>query len=411
MLLKKNIREYVKMWGGDNGGERSHSLIIKDTYHFFAIKKANPYISTGEPMPYATAARYPTAKKQRFHTSYQAQGVTAAQVVTVALNSRTNRVRVTTTAGVATCRLRNAANVVMFDTSAIPGRDALIFVGTGTNTLEITNSAIATLGISQQGFTHTIPVVVAPAFDPDAQTFFTTAGITDPTQQAAVSALVVGLKANGTWSKYHAIYPFVGGTASRHSFNLKNPATFQITWGGTVTHDANGITGDGSTGYGSTGYTPSVSATLGSNSVSLYCRTAKAATQTIEMGCGAAGEWGLALRYPSDECYPMLQEGGQYPSVILAATTGWILASRNNMTTVQGYRNGGLVLDAAQTQNAINGLNTQIAVLASRNETVWNRFSPVNLALVNIGLGLTAGEITADYTTIQAFQTALGRQV
>jgi len=116
-------------------------------------------------MPYATAARYPTAKKQRFHTSYQAQGVTAAQVVTVALNSRTNRVRVTTTAGVATCRLRNAANLVMFDTSAIPGRDALIFVGTGTNTLEITNSAIATLGISQQGFTHTIPVVVAPAFD------------------------------------------------------------------------------------------------------------------------------------------------------------------------------------------------------------------------------------------------------
>ena len=359
-------------------------------------------------MPYATAARYPTAKKQRFHTSYQAQGVTAAQVVTVALDSRTNRVRVTTTAGVATCRLRNAANLVMFDTSAIPGRDALIFVGTGTNTLEITNSAIATLGISQQGFTHTIPVV---AFDPDAQAFFTTAGITDPTQQAAVSALVVGLKANGTWSKYHAIYPFVGGTASRHSFNLKNPATFQITWGGTVTHDANGITGDGSTGYGNTGYRPSVSATAGSNSVSLYCRTAKSAFTTVEMGCLASGEWGLALRYPGGEFYPMLQESGQYPNVVLAATTGWILASRNNTSTVQGYRNGGLVLSAAQTQNSITGINAQMAVLASRGAAVWNRFSPVNLALVSIGLGLTAGEITVDYTTIQAFQTALGRQV
>jgi len=254
--------------------------------------------------------------------------------------------------------------------------------------------------------------VVASGFDPDAQAFFTSANITDATQQNAVNALVIGLKANGTWSKHQAIYPFVGGTALQHSFNLKDPATFQIVWGGTVTHNANGITGNGSTGYGDTGYTPSISATLGSNSISLYCRTAKAALTTVEMGCQATGEWGLALRYPTTVFFPMLQgTSSQYPGATLAATTGWILASRNNTTTIQGYRNGSVVVDSAQTQSSLTNMNAPISVLASRQGAGWNRFSPVNLASVSIGLGLTAGEITADYTTIQAFQTALGRQV
>jgi len=256
--------------------------------------------------------------------------------------------------------------------------------------------------------------VAASAFDPDAQAFFTAANITDVTQQNAVNALAIGKKANGTWTKDQAIYPFVGGTALQHSFNLKNPSQFQITWGGTVTHNANGITGDGSTGYGNTGFTPSVHGTLASNSISLYCRTAKTAAATVEMGCNTgSGEWALAIRYPGDSFFPLLMSGGGYPSVALAATTGWILASRNDTTTVQAYRNGGLVLNAAQVQSSLTGITTPMAVLASRhpNPTFWARHSAVNLALASIGLGLTAGEITADYTTIQAYETALGRQV
>ena len=86
-------------------------------------------------------------------------------------------------------------------------------------------------------------------FDPDAQAFITAAGITDTTQKNAINTLVLDLKAYAIWPKFIAIYPYVGGTATTHKFNLVDPlddnAAFRITWNGGVTHNANGITGNG----------------------------------------------------------------------------------------------------------------------------------------------------------------------
>jgi len=124
-------------------------IIVKDHYHFFAIKKANPYISTEEPMPYATSEVYKAANKERFYLLYQTQAVAAAEVVSVTLNKDCNLVRVTITAGIATCRLRNAAAATVFDTTASASSPVSIMVGTNTNVLEITCSAAATLTISQ----------------------------------------------------------------------------------------------------------------------------------------------------------------------------------------------------------------------------------------------------------------------
>ena len=66
----------------------------------------------------------------------------------------------------------------------------------------------------------------------DAQAFITAASITDPTQQSAINQLVVDLKGYGVWTKMQAIYPFVGGTSTSTSYNLKNTAQFQISWKG-----------------------------------------------------------------------------------------------------------------------------------------------------------------------------------
>jgi hypothetical protein len=61
------------------------------------------------------------------------------------------------------------------------------------------------------------------ALDPDAQAFLTATGITDPTITSAINTLVISLKNDGVWSRMVAIYPFVGGTADTHKYNLKNP--------------------------------------------------------------------------------------------------------------------------------------------------------------------------------------------
>lgn len=101
----------------------------------------------------------------------------------------------------------------------------------------------------------------APVSDSDAQAFLTAAGIVDPTQRSAVNQLVIDLKAATIWTKLIALYPFVGGTAASHKWNLKDPTdsdgAFRITWNGMLTHNANGVVSNGSTGYGDTHLDPS----------------------------------------------------------------------------------------------------------------------------------------------------------
>jgi hypothetical protein len=95
-----------------------------------------------------------------------------------------------------------------------------------------------------------------PGPDPDAQAFITAAGITDPTQQSAIDALVVGLKADGLWTSMMAIYPLVGGTASSQKYNLKDPrdldAAYRLTFGGGWVHNSSGIVGNGFNTYADT---------------------------------------------------------------------------------------------------------------------------------------------------------------
>jgi len=104
------------------------------------------------------------------------------------------------------------------------------------------------------------------AYDSDAQAYFTAASITDGTQKDAWNTFVVSAKANGYYSKLLAAYPFLGGTASSHSYNAINPATFQITWSGSLSHNSNGVNqsvnGTGDTGFGNTSGWTSTSASL-----------------------------------------------------------------------------------------------------------------------------------------------------
>jgi hypothetical protein len=98
--------------------------------------------------------------------------------------------------------------------------------------------------------------------DTDAQAFITAASITDPTQQSAINQLVVDLKGYSIWTKMKAIYPFVGGTATTHKFNLKDPqdtdAAFRLVFSGGVTHSSTGIKGNGTNGYFDTFLNPSI---------------------------------------------------------------------------------------------------------------------------------------------------------
>ncbi|MCH8157409.1 MAG: hypothetical protein IID18_06615, partial [Nitrospinae bacterium] len=90
--------------------------------------------------------------------------------------------------------------------------------------------------------------------DSDAKKFLDAAGISDSTQRSVIDVLVKELKSKAVWEQLQAVYPIIGGDATKHSFNLINSDTFQITWVNSPTHSATGVDYNGSTQYGDTGF-------------------------------------------------------------------------------------------------------------------------------------------------------------
>ena len=119
--------------------------------------------------------------------------------------------------------------------------------------------------------------------DADVTAFLSATAITDTTITSALDTLVVDLKAYGLWDKMKAIYPFVGGTAATHSYNLKNTAAHQITWFGGLTHDSNGVTPNGTNGYGNLNFNPRTH--LGTqSSMGTYIRVNNTSSGKVDYG-------------------------------------------------------------------------------------------------------------------------------
>ena len=251
------------------------------------------------------------------------------------------------------------------------------------------------------------------SFDSDAQAFINTAGITGATEQYAVSNLVLGLKSDDLWTKMLAVYPFVGGTASTHKWNLKDPrdqdAAFRLTFHGGIPSGPNGITPNGTNGYADTKFVPGTSSwTTASSSISFYSRTNNNNGSNVSYGTKAGNDTRL---------YPIINTLGasifhnQTNAISPAAPTTTALnfiSSRINITQIIVAYNG----TTSTTSSAVGNLSSNSIYLGAANfGGTTELFSNRELAFAHIGTGLTAGQCTQLYTRIQAFQTTLGRQV
>lgn len=234
--------------------------------------------------------------------------------------------------------------------------------------------------------------------------FITLAGITDATQIAAVTGLYSSAILHGWWSKCDLIYPFVGGTALAHSINLKSPGRFTITWHGTVTHNANGITGNGSTGYGDTGYDASTSSILSVNSThaSVYARV----LGNNSFLCGAVNstaQFGIRKFLASLRGY--LHDNS--PVIYGTESVGMFAVARLDGANKHAYQATDVAL--ADASIAVQSLN--LFILAYNNNNTPGQFSSSNLAGLTLGSGLTFAEYQVMASDWQTFQTALGRAV
>jgi hypothetical protein len=242
-----------------------------------------------------------------------------------------------------------------------------------------------------------LPVIGNSISDIDVYRFVQTTGLSDDLQVAAINTLVTSLKANNLWTKMRVIYPFIGGTATLHKYNLVNPDTFQIQFFGPWTHDSNGATSTvRSTAYANTGFIPSsntLSSTTGMH-MFYYMKNATGASYTTLLSANNSninnaysGVFGRVF-------------GGTAVYRASEPATSYMLLSKQVAGTnnLFGQMNG--VLTNVYTDSTFNIDSTQFVI---------NPDIVATAALVAFGEGLSQAEGTTLYNIISAYQTTLGR--
>jgi hypothetical protein len=259
-----------------------------------------------------------------------------------------------------------------------------------------------------------VRVFIPPPNDPDAQAFIIAAGITNPTQQSAINTLVISMKANGTWAKCNAIYPMVGGTATTHKFNLKDPrdldTAYRLSFVGGWTHSTNGALPNGTNAYADTRLATNT-LTSNSNHLSVYVRTAQTANA---VPIGSFNNVGILLFQLNISTLVGLAyySGGVATELLssLSNSLGFFMGTTRANNDRKTFRNA---VEQDSLTTAINtSYNSLFNYLGARNDNnVANNYSGQQIAFSTIGGGLSDTQQALMYADIQAFQTTLGRQV
>ncbi len=252
--------------------------------------------------------------------------------------------------------------------------------------------------------------------DADAQAFIDAAGITDATQKSAVNQLVLDLKSALIWTKMKAIYPIVGGTASTHKWNLKDPrdldAAFRLTFSTGWTHASTGMTP--SSAYADTFLNQTTNYSVNDNlHLSFYSRTNASTANTNEIGCQTnSGTYNvLSLRRGdnSNNTYYAINTISNIANFIDSNSAAFYIGTRTG-TTINGFRNN--IKAATATGAATTRPNVKIVIAANNHSTLGIiQYTLRQCAFASIGDGLTDTEAANFYTAVQNYQTTLGRNI
>lgn len=258
--------------------------------------------------------------------------------------------------------------------------------------------------------------------DSDAQSFLNAAQITDLTQANAINTLVVGLKNASLWTKMKAIYPFVGGTATTHKWNLKDPrdldAAYRLAFFGAWTHSSTGALPNGTNAYADSFITPSANLNANSTHASYYSRTNVTTNAGTEIGTWYSGyNYGIELNLyrsvAAQKTAAIINSGGgaaQINGGSVTPTTGLLVGSRTSNSNGFVSKNGATI--GTNTTTVTTQLSTfKIYLGAANNFGTAGAYSNKESAFASIGDGITESEATTLNTLVTNFETTLGRNV
>jgi len=213
------------------------------------------------------------------------------------------------------------------------------------------------------------------------------------------------------------IYPFVGGTAFTHKFNLKDPrdldVAFRLIYIGANGHDANGYSAS-SGGYSDTKLVHSTVTTLNDMAMSFYTRTNTTTAVDIfgaRVGGSSSVRWILKDGATSRTAIDFNGDSSRLDQNIVSDSRGFFTASRISSTSLKAYRNGAQIGTTYTTANSGTQPNISSFLSALNNSGTAVNTSAQIYSFVCITSGLSDSEVSTLYTIIQSYQTTLGRNL
>jgi hypothetical protein len=239
--------------------------------------------------------------------------------------------------------------------------------------------------------------------------------LTTSQQYIVDQTLVRPLLNTGLWNSMVALYPFIGGSAAAHSINLITPGSFSVTWSGAVTHDLNGITGDGVTGYGNTGI--NVKTQIGDFAqLSVYNRTASIVNLQTFSGSltnpGATAAFQIGNQSSSAGLFA--RQSTSIIHTLASGLTGFLSAASegaNSQYLRRYYR--GSVTNSNTTTTTTAASTTPLLVLAVGVNVSGPAaaYTIANLAFLSVGPAQTQTKSDILAAIVEGYQSALGRLI
>lgn len=258
--------------------------------------------------------------------------------------------------------------------------------------------------------------IIQTPIDSDAAQFILVAGITNLTQISAINQLVTNLKTANLWYKMPFIYPFVGGTASTHRFNLRDPRDFnaagRLNFIGGWTHTSNGAVPNGTNTYALTGFVPNQQSSVNSNGMGYYSGSdlAETSADPINMGCvnnvntqaSFVGKYNASINS---------RLNGAYISVADTRMKGLFSSHRTSSTLTTLYINSTPVVSGNSGGN-LTSIQAFIGTITLNGTSPYGSgYVRNDFRFAYFSEGLSNDEMITLYNIIQTYQTALGREV
>jgi len=249
--------------------------------------------------------------------------------------------------------------------------------------------------------------------DPDAQLFVDNAGILIQAEGDAVNDFVIYLKGYSLWSKIICLNVKVGGTASQHKFNLKDPrdldVAFRYTYGGTWVHGLDGAKANGTNSLANTYVNLNTLGLNGNFSFGYYLTVANTLFND-KHGMGAfssATNWVTLQHNFSTEMLGYAYGPTGTSLTISGANNDFFALSVNGTTKKVFHKN--LVSTATTNGTSVPTINLYEGCFNFFNAYYFGLDATYGTSFV--AEGLTETEIGNLRTSIITFETALGRNV